>query len=238
MSRSVESSSTLNGLIAFNLINAVDIPETEARIQKYKAENAAVIELNQQREQAYARSLKEQEENERREREARALELRQEEEAEREEKEKDKRSIIDKLETSDKSALKVIAKAKANAQKRHNARNVSTAAQSNAKLLQSRAAQSFDMPDVPHVPLQDNWYAYEDMFTLQPSVYEDMFSEAVRRDREGIMRAGGYVIEEAWERAIRFSVAGLDLPPLQGLDAPHHQHHLPGLDDPPDVVMA
>lgn len=72
------------------------------------------------------------------------------------------------------------------------------------------------MPDVPHVPLQDDWYAYEDKFTLR-SNYDDPASEAVRRDREGIMRAGGYMVEEAWERALRSAVAGLDLAPLQGL---------------------
>lgn len=30
------------------------------------------------------------------------------------------------------------------------------------------------------------------------------------------MRAGGYIIEEAWERALRCAVAGLDLEPLKG----------------------
>lgn len=63
------------------------------------------------------------------------------------------------------------------------------------------------------------------------SDYNDPVSEAVRRDREGIMRAGGYTIEEAWERALRFAVAGLDLQPLQGLPS-----HISSPDQ--DVVMA
>lgn len=50
------------------------------------------------------------------------------------------------------------------------------------------------------------------MFTLHSS-YDDPLSEAVRRDREGIMRGGGYRVEEAWERALRFAVAGLEIPP-------------------------
>lgn len=172
---------------------------------------------------------------ERREKEQRAEELRREEEEEREEREKDKRSIIDKLETSDKDASKLVAKAKANALKRNNARNASSTMQSNAKLLQSRAAQSFDIPDVPHVPLQDNWYSYNDMFTLKQGGYDDFFSDAVRKDREGIMRAGGYIIEEAWERAIRSAVAGLDVSPLVGFNEPPP---LPGLDSSGDVAMA
>jgi len=200
--------------IAFNLINEIDIPQTEARIAKYRAENAALIELNIQREETYAQTLKIQEDAERREREFRAAELRREEVEEREEREKGKREIIDKLETSDKDAAKLVAKSRANALKRSTARSASTSVvQSSAKLLRSRAAYN-DVPDVPHVPLQDDWYAYEDLFEIRTGGYQDIFSEAVRRDREGIMRAGGYKIDEAWERALRCAVAGLDLSPV------------------------
>lgn len=66
------------------------------------------------------------------------------------------------------------------------------------------------------MPLQDEWYAYDDMFVLK-GTYDDKASEAVRKDREGIMRAGGYCVEDAWERALRLAVAGLDVPPLVGL---------------------
>ncbi|TFY64182.1 hypothetical protein EVJ58_g2774 [Rhodofomes roseus] len=88
--------------IAFNLINDIDIPETEARITAYRQENAALTELNVQREEQYQKYLKEKEDAERQEREQRALDLRQIEEEEREEREKERREIIDKLETSDK----------------------------------------------------------------------------------------------------------------------------------------
>lgn len=66
------------------------------------------------------------------------------------------------------------------------------------------------------MPLQDDWYAYEDKFVLRDN-YDDPVSDAVRRDREGIMRAGGYRVEEAWERALRSAVADLELRPLQGV---------------------
>jgi len=68
---------------------------------------------------------------------------------------------------------------------------------------------------VPHVPLQDDWDAYEGQYVIRES-YFDPASEAVRRDREGIMRAGGYRVEEAWERALRSAVAGLEVSPLGG----------------------
>ncbi|EKM82861.1 hypothetical protein AGABI1DRAFT_118290 [Agaricus bisporus var. burnettii JB137-S8] len=204
--------------ITFNLINDIDITETEARVARYRLENSALIELNLQREEAYVQQLRDQEETERREREARAQELRREEEEEREEREKGKREIIDKLETSNKDAAKVVAKTRANALKRSQARS-SSASQlmSSSRLLRSRAAQSTNVPDVPHVPLQDNYYAYEGKFVLRPEGYLDFLSEAVRKDREGIMRGGGYKVEEAWERALRSAVAALDLPPLSGL---------------------
>ncbi|TFK62193.1 MAT1-domain-containing protein [Pluteus cervinus] len=200
--------------ITFNLINDIDLPNTEARIQRNRAENTASIELNNQREELYAQSLKEQEDADRREREHRADELRREEETERAEREKGKREIIDKLETSHKDAFKVVAKSRASALKRASARTTSTQTQSNAKLLRSRAAQSTIVPDVPHVPFTDNYSAYEDKFSLKVGGYSDFMSEAVRKDREGIMRGGGYKVEEAWERAIRCGVASLDLPPL------------------------
>ena len=221
-----------NGFVAFNLINDIDVAQTEARIAAYRAENAAISELNIQRDETYARELRDQEEAERREREHRATQLRQEEEEEREEREKERREIIDKLETSDKSAAKVIAKSKANALKRASARIAASAnvAQSNAKLLRTRAA--VDVPDVPHVPFQDNWYSYEDKYQVDPNGYNDFFSEAVRKDREGIMRGGGYMVEEAWERALRYAVAALDLPPLAGLPSASK------VDASGDVVMA
>lgn len=202
---------------AFNLINDIDIPETEARIEKYRKENASLIELNLRREEQYVQALKDQEEQDRLEREQRALEARKEEELEREEKEKDRREIINRLETSTKDAAKIIAKSRAEANKRLSARStVTTLTKSSAQLLRSRAAQSTTVPDVPHIPLQDDLYAYEDMYTLQDN-YDDVYSEAVRADREGIMRAGGYRVQEAWDRAVRSAVTALFLPPLAGV---------------------
>ncbi|KAG6379141.1 CDK-activating kinase assembly factor MAT1-domain-containing protein [Boletus reticuloceps] len=203
--------------ITFNLINDLDVAETEARIERYRKENVTLIELNVRREEQYIQALKDQEEQDRLEREHRALEARKEEELEREEKEKDRREIIDRLETSTKDAVKVIAKSRAEANKRSSARTAATAlAKSSAQLLRSRAAQSTTVPDLPHVPLQDDWYTYEDMYTLRDN-YDDIYSEAVREDREGIMRAGGYRVQEAWDRAVRSAVTALFLPPLSGV---------------------
>ncbi|KAI0316782.1 CDK-activating kinase assembly factor MAT1-domain-containing protein [Amylostereum chailletii] len=211
--------------ITFNLINDIDLPETEARIAAYRKENAALIELNVQREEAYAQALKEQEESERRERQSRAEELRRAEEEERDARDNERRALIDSLEDSNVDAARLVYKSRKEASKRAAARTAAASEnglqQSSALLLRSRAAQSAAVPDVPHVPLQDDWYAYEDMYTLRDSYY-DPASDAVRRDREGVMRAGGYRVEEAWDRALRSAVAGLDIPPPVGLTAPSH----------------
>ncbi|KAJ7582587.1 CDK-activating kinase assembly factor MAT1-domain-containing protein [Mycena floridula] len=219
--------------IAFNLINNIDIPETEARIAEFRAASAAFTAANIQREEEYARILQETEELQKKERQHRAAQLLKEEEEEREEKEKGRREIIDKLETSGKDARKLVAKTKANALKR--SKNSSSGAMSMttdyARLLKTRTNKP-TVPDEPHVPLQDEWYSYDDMFVLRPEGYNDFFSEAVRKDREGIMRGGGYKVEEAWERALRCAVAGLDLPPLSGLPLPDS-----GLDTGGDIIM-
>ncbi len=202
-------------IAAFNLINDIDLPETQTRIAAYRKENAALIELNQQREEAYALALKEQEEAERRERQLRAEKIRRAEEEEREAREGERRALIDNLEHSDTDATRLVAQARAEALKRAAARTAAAqqaVQQSSANLLRSRAVQSAVVPDQPHVPLQDDYYAYEDLYSLQSS-YFDPASDAVRRDKEGIMRAGGYRLEEAWERAIRSAVAGLDILP-------------------------
>ncbi|KAM5539028.1 hypothetical protein V8D89_007251 [Ganoderma adspersum] len=222
--------------ITFNLINDIDVAETEARIRQYRGENAALIELNIKREEEYQRYLQEQEEAERQERELRAQELRRLEDEEREEREKAKQGIIDRLETSDKDAAALVARSRAEAQKRASARAASSSSfsQSSARLLRSRAVQSTVVPDVPHVPLQDDYYAYDDMF-VQRDTYYDPVSEAVRKDREGIMRAGGYMIDQAWERALRFAVAGLEIAPPTGVS---RQEGMAVDSEPADVVMA
>lgn len=213
---------------AFNLINDIDVAQTEARIQAYRSENAALIEFNIQREEQTTQALKEQEEYERKLREQRALEVRREEDEERENKEKRERDLIDKLETSTQDATKLVAKARAEAQKRSAARSATTF-QSTSSLLRSRAAQSKVIPDPPHVPLQDNWDDYTDKYVVRTD-YHDPMSEPVRKDKEGIIRAGGYSIEEAWERALRCAVAGLDLRPLVGFG--------PETEPDGDVIMA
>ncbi|KAG9014985.1 TFIIH/NER complex subunit [Tulasnella sp. JGI-2019a] len=203
--------------IAFNLINGVDVEATEARIAAYREENAAVIELNVQRDERDSTLLQEDEARERAEREERAEELRRQEEEERLERERDKQSIIDQLERGNADPDRVIAKSRANAAKRTKARrptdDPSGVASTTSFLSRTRAALP-TVKDEPHVPLQDDWYACEDKFTVR-SEYLDPLSEPIRLDTEGRMCAGGYRVEEVWERALRCAVMGLEIAPVQ-----------------------
>lgn len=166
-----------------------------------------------QREADYAQSLKAQEEAARQEKELRAEEARLSEEADREERDKYRREVIDRLETSDKDASKLVEQSRAKAAKRNNART-STATFSSLGIV--RKAPAVLIPDEPHVPYNDDWNAYEDLYVLRDT-FDDRASDTVKNDREGIMRAGGYNIEDAWRRAIMSAVAGIETRPLQGI---------------------
>jgi len=203
--------------IAFNLINEIDVTATEAKIAAMRAENAAITELNIQRDQQAAQSLAEDEERQRTEREEQARELRLQEAQEREEVERSKIALINDLERSSGDAAKIVAKSRAEAHKRMATQRPLQHTTSSAKLLRSRAQASISIPDVPHIPFTDNIDSYEDKFELRTD-YLDPVSELVRKDSEGIMRAGGYRVEEAWGRALRTAMAGLDLLPLDDVE--------------------
>ncbi|KDQ13227.1 hypothetical protein BOTBODRAFT_33832 [Botryobasidium botryosum FD-172 SS1] len=202
--------------ITFNLINEIDVAETEARIAAFRRENAALIELNIQREERDIQGLQEQEMRERREREEMAEEMRRIAEEERIEREKAKEEIINRLESSDASATDLIAKSRAEAAKRAARRKplAGLSASSARARLNGTAHSAVQAQDVPHVPLTDTWYACEDKYVLRAE-YDDPLSERVRADEQGAMRAGGYMLEQAWERALRTAVMGLNIMPLE-----------------------
>jgi CDK-activating kinase assembly factor MAT1 len=190
------------------------MPTTEARLAELKAESAAYTELNIQRDELAAAELREEEERIRQEREERARELLQQDLAEKREKDRNNADIIDSLERTKGNAAKIIAKTRATATKRAATSHKPTTFQpSSMSAKQLRERNMAGAVDTPHVPFTDNLYCYEDKFQLRDS-YLDPLSEWAR-DNQGLMRAGGFRHEDAWERAIRFAVAGLDLAPLE-----------------------
>ncbi|CAE6485041.1 unnamed protein product [Rhizoctonia solani] len=201
---------------AFNLVNDIDVAATEAKIAEHRAANAALIELNEQRESREAANLRDIEERERLDRQQRAEEARRAEEEEERERERSKLELINQLESSNAPASRVLAKAKAQQRQRETMRNLGSVVPSSSALLRAKAAARAEAAvDVPHVPITDHWSAETHRFTLKES-YDDALSIGVRADPRGVMRAGGYIIEQAWSRALTCGVMGLDIPPLRG----------------------
>ncbi|KIM32149.1 hypothetical protein M408DRAFT_326806 [Serendipita vermifera MAFF 305830] len=202
--------------ITFNLINEVDVEKTEARIAAHREENAALIELNIQREERDVMAAQEEEERERQEKLERAKEIRREEELERAERAKESQRILEEL-ARGKDAKQVVAQSREATAKREAKR----LAERNAAIMATMASTNKRrgealIPDPPHKPLADDWYDYGDKYVLRRD-YDDAVSELVRGDMERLALAGGYRVEDAWNRAVRYAVAGLETTPLVGL---------------------
>ena len=182
---------------------------------EFKAQNAALIELNIQREERDVMHAQEEEERDMQERLERAKDMRLEEEHERQEKTKHDKEILELLAKGNtKSAEKLVAKVRATAAKRQQERNAALNAATLAPLKRREGPAA--IPDPPHKPLSDDIYAYEDKYVLRRD-YVDSASEDIRGRLEKVSRAGGYRLEDAWERAIRCAVSGLEISPLVGL---------------------
>ncbi|TIA91093.1 hypothetical protein E3P99_01243 [Wallemia hederae] len=197
--------------ITYNLINNIDLAQTEAKIRAHQAKNASSIISNSAKEVADAEAVKAEEERERKEREARAKEARRELEQEMFEKDQDKEVLLRELEHSSKSAEKVLAKQKSKALKRSSARTTN-------QLKPVSIPTSTFPPDNP-IPFmtddvwdplydEDAYNDYSSLYKLAPNVYADGYKNAesvVGGDEKA--RAGGWTREQAWERAIREGVS-------------------------------
>ncbi|KAG8783269.1 TFIIH/NER complex subunit [Serendipita sp. 401] len=199
--------------ITSNLINGIDVERMEARIAAYRAENAALIELNIQREERDLMNAQEEEERQRIERLERAKEIRREEELERAERAKEGQKILEGLARGTNDPKALVAQSRAAIAKRVEKRIASRNASIMATMSSAKRKGEVTIPDPPHQPFADNWYAYEDKYVLRRD-YDDGVSELVRSEMALLMQAGGYRVEEAWDRAIRCAVAGLETMPL------------------------
>jgi CDK-activating kinase assembly factor MAT1 len=160
--------------------------------------------------------LQEEEERDRAQREQNAREMQTADDAERAAREQERRELIDQLQSSNVSARKVMQQA---AQKRMAQRAVNEVPRP-VPLMRSRMTSA--IADPPYQPLADNWWDYSDLYTLRND-YDDPMSDIVRSDINGVFRAGGYIVQEAWTRAISSALAGIDMLPARAED--------------PDVVM-
>ncbi|KAH9813683.1 RNA polymerase II transcription factor B subunit 3 [Melampsora americana] len=209
--------------ITFNLINGVDVLETEAKIKKYQIENEDLIAQNAVHEARQVELNKRQEEAIKREREERKAELiRLEEEALREEREL-KQETIRNLADSDVSAEKLIARQRALAQKKSVARALASDLATKSTLtmpsltgLLDSSVSQLDDEQKPDIEGElGRWNDYSNLFELQTFqdayrpgyVDEESIGMVLSDDRLAFV--GGFELESVWERQIRSAVMGL-----------------------------
>ncbi|KZO99370.1 CDK-activating kinase assembly factor [Calocera viscosa TUFC12733] len=200
--------------ITFNLINGIDIPQTEARIAAFRAANAALIEANIQRDTAAAAEQAAAEEEDRRFRTEQARMAAREEEEERAERERERRAVIDGLERGE-DAEGVLRRTRAEAERR--ARRAQEVAAQQQRERESAltafarpGARKEVVPDEPHIAYLDELLTGAELYTLKLA-YDDPVSEAVRPEMRARWAVGGFRQAESWQRAVSCAVMGLGM---------------------------
>lgn len=224
---------------AFNLINSIDVEETDRRILAYQRENAEQIDMQSSYEDQQAEFVRMRDEEERRLRTERAMEFAKQDLEDKKEKVAAEQELIKALEEGDDevSAKEVIKKQRAVALKKSSARHAlqhNSANNSDSKpsllskyLSYNRSTFSEQEKDMyePEDPMEDYdtlFYDYRDLFDLrdessQPGYRDDASENALRDVRR---KAGGFDVKTSvWERSIRSAVMGLTVRPLDDVDA-------------------
>jgi CDK-activating kinase assembly factor MAT1 len=133
-------------------------------------------------------------------------------------------------ESSEGPAAKIVAKKRAAQKQQHKREQPQAGSTGKTRLPGATASSKGDASSLhanePFKALDDNYYSHSDRFILSSSVpvpglgpsaggsggYGDPGTDALLRDTGAdVLRAGGYRLSEAQERAIRTSIAGLSL---------------------------
>ncbi|KAI9250594.1 CDK-activating kinase assembly factor MAT1-domain-containing protein [Phascolomyces articulosus] len=166
-------------LLAFNLMNEVDVAETEARITAYEMENKDSIAANEARMVNEQRYKNFQDELEKQQREQKREDYMKLLEEERRQKEHEKAEIIKELATSNKSAQAVLATRQSITLKRSSALRQQSENSSPARLsmpswittAMDNDAEMKESDDQPFDPFEYQ-YQYTNNFTVY-SGYDD-----------------------------------------------------------------
>lgn len=212
--------------LAFNLLNDVDVPATEAALSSYTTDNASLIATNQQKKAMEALSQTERDGVEKRARAERIHMIEEAERVDRAEEIRVKAEIVDALArpSGGQELAKEIADRAAKAKAARAAALAATVPPSLAALYNvkdvdetphSPNSPSYAGPYVP-IPYSDpdeaewsHWYNLKDN-------YADGRAGVVwaKEDREGAVRGGGWDISLFWEMEVRSAVEALSLEPL------------------------
>ncbi|KAI8063178.1 CDK-activating kinase assembly factor MAT1-domain-containing protein [Gongronella butleri] len=205
--------------ITFNLMNGVDVDETEARITAYEMENRDNIAENQARSMNESRYQTYQEELQKREREQRREDYLKQLEDERRQRAHEKSDLLMELANTNKSAQAILA-ARSSSLKRSSALRQQQQQQSPAS---SSASDRLSLPswltsamdtdhaanDAAHARDFDAHqliYTYPSGYTVWDD-YIDPSTDYLKDNRAA--RAGGYAARFAHERALADAFSGL-----------------------------
>ncbi|KAL7414142.1 CDK-activating kinase assembly factor MAT1-domain-containing protein [Mrakia frigida] len=201
--------------ITFNLLNQVSLPQTEARIAAFAAANAEFIDSNALLDEEERERVEEEEKRAKEERDWRREQGRKE----GEEKEKEKKILEEKLlkelefSSADPSAILSKLSAAASAS---TASLQPTAPPPPSFVPRLRRSAATQAPAGPPPPYKDPYDSYETLYTMMES-YDDPSTARLREDKDGTIEAGGWSVQETWERAVKGAVAGLGTGVRRGL---------------------
>ncbi|RKP40151.1 CDK-activating kinase assembly factor MAT1-domain-containing protein, partial [Dimargaris cristalligena] len=210
--------------LAFNLVNGIDVEETEERIQKFALENRDSIAANLARAQREERMFNYRLEQEKADKEVQRQMYLQQLEKEELARTSEKSSIINQLATSNQAARDILAQRaitlKRSSMRRqqeesssHSFRSHDSALQDHSWMDQAHDDDFMDVDGEEFSPLDDQ-YGPVDGFTLRTDYY-DPISNSLQNVQ--VLISGGYSATFAHERALEAAFTGLTIAPLTGL---------------------
>ncbi|GAA95362.1 uncharacterized protein L969DRAFT_21815 [Mixia osmundae IAM 14324] len=203
--------------ITFNLINGVDLLETEERIQKFQKENSDLITSNRQSSLREAESIKQREAQDIKSRHLKAQQLRDAEREEELELERSRDQVIAELESTDKSAKRIVKKhaREVAAHQIDTTTSRSTAGYNFAGLISAEDQMGIDEKEQEELDIDGELGRWDDYTTLydvpaDAKAYQD--EEMLKITQSALVQAGGYSILPVWNRSIQLALGSLFRP--------------------------
>ncbi|EIW65827.1 hypothetical protein TREMEDRAFT_35912 [Tremella mesenterica DSM 1558] len=213
--------------LTFNLLNDIDVAETEARIADFRRRNAEAIAANQAKAVIEALSQAERDMVERKAREERMEMIKKAEVVEVAEEARVKEEIVEALAKGDTNKAHSI-RLHANRAKASRAESLASAIPPSLAALYASTAPIPEGPKIspldpsyhgPFVPIP---YAppeearWKGRYELKQDYVDGRQGVVyVKEDKEGKVRGGGYDLRLFWEMEIRSAVEGLGVKPLR-----------------------
>ncbi|KAJ3053566.1 TFIIH/NER complex subunit [Rhizophlyctis rosea] len=192
----------------FNLVNAVDVEETEAYIQQYTKDNKDTIDSNQRKQQSEEKHQKTRLERERREKLLRKEAYLQAEEENEKAKALQEAEILNSLASDTTKTPEDIIRENKQKQKhrRHHAGQIDIKLEPEIDIMDVEDGKSVQVDDFDPF---DGLYFERDYTKVEDSYHEQFTSDVVKDQKA---KAGGYLPRVAYERAISAMYFGILAP--------------------------